>query len=266
MNRMISAHLNTSLIAVLAPLLKNLKEKQGALHGQILAMVLVLLTFAACDHNRGTTALAEIQETGGNAFLLGPASRIKLIPGATISEAQTIETDRDATVTVSLMPGLMLRLKPESSLSIQKLLLVKSGIALEYPMKSRQAHLQLTRGSLCGSTPPIITHVDLRILTPAGTAIVPALTVFSLSLQDDKVRGVVARGQLTFRSKNGAAGEIVAERQFAEWNSSSGAAVSAPQNIETDHEALQDLTVATQFGGRAAELIAKARNTRPPGR
>jgi hypothetical protein len=106
----------------------------------------------------------------------------------------------------------------------------------------------------------------LRILTPAGTVTVPALTIFALSLQDDKLRGVVARGQLTFRSKSGAAGEIVSERQFAEWNASSGTVVSAPQNIEADQAATQDLTVATQFGVRAAELIAKTRNTRPPGR
>ena len=214
--------------------------------------------------------LAEVQESSGEAFLLGPsaqaASRILLHRGATISRGQTIETDRGATVTVSLMPALMFRLNPESSVSVQNMLLVKSGTSLEYPMKSRQAHLRLNRGSLCGTTPPIITHVDLQISTPAGTAIAPALTVFSLGLDGEKIRAVVASGQLRFRGKNGKPGETVAERQFAEWNATSGAVFSAPRDVQTDQQALQSLAEAVEFGRRAAELTAKGRNSRPPGR
>lgn len=270
MNQMTSPHTGAPLPTWLAPLIKNFNPRSDAFHRQIAGVVLILFTFAGCDYAPGRRTLAEVRENSGNAFLLGPSgqtpSRILLHRGATIAKGQTIETNRGATVTISLMPALMLRLNSESSLSVESLRLFKSGTALEYPMKSRQARLRLDRGSLCGSTPPIITHVDLQISTPAGTVIAPALTLFSLGFEGEKIRAVVVRGQLNFRSKKGEPGETVAERQFAEWNATTGTIFSAPRDVETDQGALQALTDAVEFGRRAAELTAEARNTGLPGR
>jgi hypothetical protein len=266
---MTEAHIGFSPPTSWLPLIKNLARRRDSFHRQIARLVFVILTLAGCHDTPGSRILAEIQESAGNTFLLGPsgepASRILLRPGATISTGHTIETDRGATATISLMPALLLRLNPESSVSIQKLLLVKRGNALEYPMKSRQARLRLISGSFSASTPPIIAHVDFEISTPAGTAIAPALTVFSVGLDGEKVRAVVAQGQLRFRSKNGELGETVTERQFAEWNATSGAVITTPRDVEIDQRAVQGLRDAAEFGRRAAELTARARDRRLPG-
>jgi ferric-dicitrate binding protein FerR (iron transport regulator) len=243
--------------------------KKIALRKKFAGWIFLFCFCSGCDYTRSVPVLAQVQESTGDAFVVAASgqtlSRTLLHAGMTIPAGQTVETTSGALATISLMPGMTLRVNPNSSIAIERLLLLKSGLKLDFPMKSRQARIELMRGSLYATTPPIITHVELELATPVGTLTAPALTTFYVNLDAEMMRAAVSRGQLTFRSKAGGAPQVVPEGQFVNWNTATGATSAEPRPVETDETVSGWSKEALDFERRASELTAKAGNQqRPP--
>lgn len=227
-----------------------------------------LITLAGCDYAPRRTALAQVLDVAGEVFLVGDSAatastRRPLTRDNIIRPGQSVETSQNGTAVISLLPGMALQLNPDTTLAIDELLVAKSGTATMLAMRVRQARVRLIRGSLYATTPFTAKQTELRVETPVGTLVAPALTCFYVSTTPDTVRATIADGQLSFRGKAGGAARTLNEWYYQEWSIGTGATTSEPRLVETDPEAFQQWTEARDAESRALNLTSRLVNSLP---
>jgi hypothetical protein len=196
------------------------------------ALCWFVCTFAGCgDYVSSDRLLAVLVEADAGARLRtsrAGATSEPFVPGAQIHQGDSIETDADSTATVSLLPGVFLRVNRGSFATVEALKLIKSGDDMNYSVGSRQARVRLNSGSICATTPDLITHVDLQIITAAGVLIVPALTSCCVMSEGEVVHAAVTEGQLTFSGDDDSAEPVVIQAgEYADLRKTGGSAASS---------------------------------------
>ncbi|MFN2509067.1 MAG: hypothetical protein ABR589_09890 [Chthoniobacterales bacterium] len=226
----------------------------------------IFACFAAfgCDEIASDRVLAQVLETSGKVLAVTPSSRRTLGPGDVISTGERLESAEGATATISLLPGMVLQLNSGTAVTIDQLLIVKSGNDFDSPMRGRQGRLQLERGSICMTTPQIFGYLDLSIGAAAGAveAYVPA--VFYVGRDNDRLRLIVARGEVNLVPKNRGESQVVREREYLDCSIGSGEVLSGPRSVEDTTEAMTHFATAIATEEKALRFLADPVFGRPP--
>ena len=234
------------------------------------SVVFALLAWilSGCDYIAPKRVLAQVLQTSGEVFAVADSAQVasartSLTINSTIGPGQIVETASGATAMVSLLPGMVLLLNPETVLRIDDLLLITSRYSTTYYIRSREAHIRLLRGSIYATTPGTIESAELQVATPAGALIAPRAACFYVRAGADTVRVVTSKGQLTFRSNSGGAAQTLDQGYYGNWSPVTGAALSESRAVEGDEEALQQSKEARDLERRVLDLMEKRQNVLP---
>jgi hypothetical protein len=184
-------------------------------------------------------------------------------PKMTIGAGREIETGPDSTALIALLPGMVVQMKSNTVIMIDKLRFVKSGNATAFAMRLRQARIELLRGSIQVVMPVTLARGELEVLTPAGLLTAPETNIFYVGLNDVTVRAVATRGGLIFRDKTGVAVGL-SPGYYIEWRST-GDALSEQRRLEDESVASEQAREGFETERRLNQLIPEMRNNRPPG-
>jgi FecR protein len=228
---------------------------------------LLACILSGCDYIPPKRVLAQVLQTSGEAFAVAdsahvPSTRTSLTLNSTIRPGQIVETAPGATAMISLLPGMVLLLNPETVLRIDDLLLITSRYSTTYYIRSREAHVRLLRGSIYATTPGTVESAELQIATPAGALIAPRTACFYIRAGADTVRVTTSKGQLTFQSNSGGAAQTLDQGYYGNWSPVTGA-LSEPRAVEADEEAFQQSKEARDLERRVLDLIEKRQNVLP---
>lgn len=225
-------------------------------------MIAVPYFLGGCGHFSTTRVLARVLETTGEAFLVAQSSqslqtRTPLRTGMLISQGETIETSEKASITISLLPGMIFQMNSNATVKIDELILAKGGHDSSFLMESRRGHIQLIRGSLSAVTTETFVPTDLRITIPAGKVIASQKTAFYVGVTTETVRLINSDGQLRFQGKAGSASETLDAGYFRDWGIASGAAISEARPVKADEVASQQVKDTRALESKAVDLMRK---------
>ncbi len=134
---------------------------------------------------------------------------------ARIPTGATVVSGADARVDLSILPGALLRLDPDSALRIEKLTVAKNGNRTQEAMQ-RDARLTLPRGAVTASVQFRSEGDWIGIATPNGTVSATSAALFFVDVDTARTRVTCARGTVHFQPSEGSPISLHA-RSFAEW-------------------------------------------------
>jgi len=257
------------VVSVPREIRKRAVELNNPFLAGLMALVLVQQAFilSGCDYIAQTRVLAQVLQTSGESFVANSeqvgAARTPLRLNSTIRPGQVVETTSGATAMVSLLPGMVLLLNPETVIKVDDLRLITDRRAAFYYIQSRQAIVRLIRGSASVTTPPTVESAELRIITPAGALVAPRATCFYIRVGSDAVHVTAAKGQFTFQSKSGGAAQKLDQGYYEHWSSATGATTSAPQAAEGNGDASRQLKQALELEHSVSDLLSQRGNVLP---
>jgi hypothetical protein len=211
------------------------------------SFALALLTLSAgCDYGPPRQVLARVLETHGETVMIAESSsqpqrsRTPLRAGMLINPGSTIETGEKASATISLLPGVVLQVNSNATTAIDKLSLLKGDRATSFLMDSREAHIQLTRGSLSVVIAETYVPTELQIATSAGVVVALQKTSLYVRATPETVRLTNSEGTVSFRPRTGSASDALDAGYFQDWSALNGAPLAESRRAETDPEASQE--------------------------
>ncbi len=220
------------------------------------AIILVILYFTtSCDQPAPRRVLAQVLESTTGAFL-----DTKMNPDSSFEVGQTIVTTETGTAIISLVPGLMVQLNPNTKVVLDELLLTKSNQITFFVMESRSARVRLLRGSVCAWVAPTITQTELHIELPVGDLVASQTTSFYVGVGRETVRVTTWKGEATVQSKERGP-QSVTEGCFEDWSISTGMPLGPASDI--GEQAAQELVAVSDAQQRFAHLLSKAINRIP---
>jgi hypothetical protein len=213
-----------------------------------------------CDRVATDRVLARVLETNGKAVVIAESSsqpqrtRTPLRVGMLISPGETIETAENASATISLLPGMVLQVNPNTTTAIDKLTLVKDGRTMSFLTESRKANIQLTRGSFSVVTAETYVPTELQVVTSAGVVIALQKTSLYVRATTEAVRLTNSEGTVSFQPRTGSAPGTLDAGYFQDWSVASGAPVSEPRRAETDPDGSQESKQTRELEGKMPRL------------
>jgi hypothetical protein len=236
--------------------------------GRMVVSIFLAGTLSGCDYFPQTRVLAQALEVSGQVYETikpapGSSARIPLKPNSTIRPGETIETESDSTALVSLAPGMIVLLKPETELRIDELVMVTMRDSTTYYIQSRQARIRLVHGSLYAATPATFESAALQVVTPSGLLIAPPAACFYVRADPNIVRATTLKGELRFRQNSGQADETLGPGFFRTWGAQGASGSSKQQSAEADEAAIQQVKEARVFEQRVGELMLERKNVLP---
>jgi hypothetical protein len=182
-----------------------------------------------------------------------------------VSEGQTIETGEEANATLSLVPGMILQVNANAAVGIDKLILAKGGRATAFLMESRQARIELVRGSLHAVTMETYVPTELQIVTPLGEIIAAQKSAFYVRATADTLRITNLDGQLSLRRK---ASEIdtLESGHVGEWVAANGTITSQFRTVQADAGGSQETEATRHIADKMPDLVARMITTWSRGR
>jgi hypothetical protein len=237
------------------------RSKKMRLRGSLtLLMAALPCLLWGCDRVSTDRVLARVLETNGEAVVVAESSqpqrtRRPLRAGMLISPGETIETGENASATISLLPGMVLRVNSNAMIGIDKLILVKGGRADSFLMESREAQIQLTRGSLSTVTVETYVPTELHVATSAGVVIALQKTSLYLRATTETVRLTNSEGTVSFRARTGSEPAALDAGYFEDWVAASGAPLAEPRPTETDPEAFQQTKETQELEDKMPGLL-----------
>jgi hypothetical protein len=226
----------------------------------LLSSLVCVCILTGCDHARTRRALARVLQVKGPAFVLTDsdrsAERRALMPKAYVGAGQLVETGPNATAIISLLPGLIIEMKPDTRLKLDDLRVVETAAVL----RSRYAGVELIHGSIYATTPNVVMNAEFQVTTPGGVLIASKNTLLCLAYARGKVRATVSWGQVRFQSKASSSATVALEAgYYEEWSAITGTPLSAPRAVDSDNEASREAHEADDFEHRASGIMSDAR-------
>jgi hypothetical protein len=225
--------------------------------GNCAAVLLVVFALASCRplfHRQVSGVVLAVQ---GVARAKANGQTFRLTTESHIFPETTIELPAKSQLDLMLLPGILVELAGESEIEITELLLSRDGDETIRPMKSREATLRLTRGTLCISVGRAPTGSRLRVITPAGTVIAGSGRACKVTVRGEKARIVSIEAEASFAPADGSARIKVGPGFSLAWPGATrvpeAAAEAGPDGQEELAKASQDdvrlLSLATEHEG-----------------
>lgn len=232
----------------------------------IFAVVAAFSFAAGCDRPQTRPVLAQVLEIRGDAFTVSDsnsAARTALRADSMIDVGHTITTSDNAAAIIALVPGIVVQLNPNTSVSVEELLLTKSSRTTFFVMESRTAHIKLLRGSIDASVISTITDTEFTIDLPGATVVASQTSSAHLVAVPDIARVTVAEGEVKIQRKQAAAANALNAECFQQWAGSTGAESSEPSPVDADENAKQEFEQACDAQRRFADLLSNAAHRLP---
>ena len=155
---------------------------------------------------------------------------------------------------------MVLQLNSNAVLAIDKLLLVKGGQSTSFLTDSREARIQLIRGSLYSITAETFVPTDLLITTPAGEVTTSQKSSVYVRAAPEGVRLLNYQGQVNFRARARSSADTLPAGKFADWASNTGALISEFRAVDGDSDAFERSKEAVAVESKVMNLLRKPIN------
>lgn len=225
-----------------------------------IAAFLSATALAGCDFEVTRNIAPVVLETDGAVVSRTAAADQPIVANMRLRVPATLVTDKDGRAAISLLPGALMEVEPESELQIDRVRLSKNGNRIQEAMR-RQIDLTLQRGSIDVVVQFPTESSSVRVMTPNGMLAVAAPALFRLDVFAGKTRVTCARGRLRFTATND--GEIAtvdgpAVREWpaggesipAEFDRGATNEIENLRNLERKLLGLQDRSRLTPFPWR----------------
>jgi len=171
---------------------------------------------------------------GSSGRPLGETSRVTV--------GERIHSGIDGRLALSLLPGTLLQLAPNSTLTIEQLKVTKEGNTTERTM-SRRVRVRLLEGA-------IVVIVDFDppsagwcIDTPHGELSTASAGLCRLEVTAENTRLTSVRGEFAFRARNESPENLVAAGYVHEWPSHRMASFPADSDAQSQRDVHESLSV-----------------------
>lgn len=169
---------------------------------------------------------------------IDPASR----PTSHVAVGETIHTGADGRMALSLVPGTLIQLEPNSTLTVERLKITKAGNAANRAM-GRSLRLRLSKGVVVillefGPRP-----TDGSIETPNGALALGSRGLCRLEVKAEKARLTCLRGEFPFRMNEGDFVHPVPAGYVQEWPSPRNVSFPADSDASSQSDVEESLGV-----------------------
>jgi hypothetical protein len=180
-----------------------------------------------------------------------------------VDVGDTIATGGTGIAIIALTPGIVVQLNPNTTVSVEELLLSKSSRTTFFVMELRTAQIRLLRGSIDASIISTISDSKLTVDLPGGTLVASQTSSVHLIAGPDTTRATVAEGEVNIRRHQATAADVLKAEQFEEWGVSIGTTVREPSPVDVDQSARQEFEQACDAQRRFADLLSDAAHRLP---
>lgn len=152
---------------------------------RVVALAVLALACSGCDAPSAVSAV--VLATKGEVTAVERKSAL-LRPGAFLQPPMLVRTGPDSAVVIATLPGVMIRLEPDSELSLDVIALHKRGEEIE----SRMVRARLTKGRSAVWVDEFKRGgLDFRIATPAGEVRVVGPVLAEVAVEADAATRIV---------------------------------------------------------------------------
>lgn len=180
-----------------------MKHRKLLLLNRVLAL-LALMMLTSCRPWFTRQVSGEILAVEGRPEGILQGKTIRLTERTVISPGMTIRVPPESRIDLLLLPGILIELRPDTEVEIERLRLSRDGDESIRPMIAREATIRLLRGALFATVGRAPTRSGLRIETLVGTVIAGSGRAFMTAAEGQKLRIVSARGIVAFAPLEGA--------------------------------------------------------------
>ena len=193
------------------------------------------VSLSACNATITRNVDAVVLQADGNVSVtmpVGPSADVGR--GSRIAHGATFVTDFDAHSALSLLPGALIDVGPQSEVRILALKLTKNGNRIHEAIR-REVRIALTRGVLTASIRFETDERGVVIETPHGSLSLNGPALFRIEARDAVTRVTCARGVVFFEPKDGANVTLEAPA-FREWPAAEREAIPADFDVRAMEE------------------------------
>ena len=142
---------------------------------------------------------------------------IALTKSSWVHPGEKITTAAGARLDLLLVPGVLVALAGDTEIEIEQLRLARDGNESVNPMTSREAKIQLRRGTLVVAVGQSQKRSKMVLQTGAGTVTVFNLRTFQIEADEKRTRILSVRGKVTFAPADGGPLVRLGAGYLAEW-------------------------------------------------
>ena len=168
------------------------------------AFLFIATTFlCGCGSSMAREASAKVLKADGLNFVSRPkqgSNERPLKEKSPVTVGETIHSGGDGRVALSLLPGALLQLEPNSTLTIEQLKITKDGNATEGGI-SRGLRIRLSEGAIVVIVDFEPQSADWGIATPHGELSAASAGLCRLEVTAAKTRLTSVRGEFAFRAR-----------------------------------------------------------------
>lgn len=215
------------------------------------------IALSGCSPETSRSVLPTLLSIRGETawFFEGSTNPQRLEPGSRLSGGCVLQSSRDGQVDLALVPGVLIRVLPNSELKIENLKIDKDGNETAYSIRNRVATVELRRGKLVAL---FEGAANFTIKTSAVTIDVLPSCLISVDVDQVKTRLNCVRGDVRARPRNGSETTVEAG-YFCEWPSQSDMTPTS-ENQPAENDAMLARDAATTL----EELSVQQRDRLPP--
>jgi hypothetical protein len=197
------------------------EDRRGATRVCLQAGQIIAITasgwLCGCEMTVTRSVEAVVLAAEGAVFNTTGTSDLLAI-NAHLGAGTLLRIDADARVALSLLPGALVDLQPDSEMRLRSLKLTKNGNRVQEAMQ-RQVRLKLERGVLVASVAFDSREEDVSIETPMGALMISSPALARVEVRNDVTRVTCARGVVSFRPNGEATAITMTAPAFREWPS-----------------------------------------------
>ena len=159
-----------------------------------------------------------------------------------LTVGETIHSGGDGSVALSLLPGALLQLEPNSTLTIEQLKITKDGNATEGGIR-RGLRIRLSEGAIVLIVDFEPQSADWGIATPHGELSAASAGLCRLEVTAAKTRLTSVRGEFAFRAREQDHKSRVEAGYVQEWPSPQVVPFPADSDVRWQREVQESLSV-----------------------
>ena len=188
---------------------------------------------------------AKVLKADGLNFVSGApkgSSARPLNETSRVAAGEDVHSGDDGRVALSLVPGALLQLEPNSMLTIEQLNIAKDGNATG-PTMRRRLRVRLSKGTIVVIVDFDPQSIDWCIDTPHGELSTVSSGLCRLEVSAEKTRLTSLRGEFAFRAREQDPESRVAAGFVQEWPSARVVSFPADSDVRSQQDVQESLSV-----------------------
>jgi hypothetical protein len=180
----------------------------------------------------------------------------------TVAAGETVLTDQEGNAAFDLVPGIVIELNPNTTVTIEELFLTKTSHLTFFMMDSRKAVIRVLRGSIHGFVAPSLANSSLEAHVGDAAVVATQDSCFFLEAAERVVHITVAAGKVSLHGSSGSSVDLT-DGYFEQWQPGQGNAFGRPVVTDCDPTVRLEADRACELARHFSELLGATADRLP---